>query len=258
MKIVMVHDCAFVGFELARELTRRGYDVKQLEFGGHAKLATLKMAWKLRRTQCDLVHAHYCRSAAYAAYLSGKPYLVHCHGSDIRQGISRIQKKCLKKADNVLVSTNDLLEQWPDAVWLPNPVDLDRFKPLRKHDGNNVLYFPHWYEDQTETLEAACEKLDYYLTTPKFYSIPYTMFHNYLNQFDVFVDRFSIRSYSKTALEAMACGLAVIGFRHELEPTLEVIRSKKEREWIVEFQRRKVLSRHEVAEVVDQLEKIYR
>ena len=49
MKIVMVHDCAFVGYELRRELMRRGFNADHLFFSGPAKTATLKMALKLRR-----------------------------------------------------------------------------------------------------------------------------------------------------------------------------------------------------------------
>jgi glycosyltransferase involved in cell wall biosynthesis len=104
------------------------------------------MAWKLRRTRHDLVHAHFCRSAVYAAYLSGKPYIAHCHGTDIRLDLNWLKKRCLKKARKVLVSTPDMLEILPYATWLPNPVDMKRFRPLKKHDGNKVFYFPHWYE----------------------------------------------------------------------------------------------------------------
>jgi len=126
MKVVMVHDCAYVAYELRKGLVKRGVEVEHVFFSGSPKVATLKMAWKLRRIKCDLVHAHFCRSSAYAAYLSGKPYIVHCHGSDIRGGMNWLQRRCIKKARKVLVSTPDLLEILPNATWLPNPVDTEQ------------------------------------------------------------------------------------------------------------------------------------
>ena len=59
MKIVMVHDCAFVGYELRRELLRRVFNVDHLFFSGSAKIATTKMALKLRKLKCALAHARF-------------------------------------------------------------------------------------------------------------------------------------------------------------------------------------------------------
>jgi glycosyltransferase involved in cell wall biosynthesis len=253
----MVDDCAYVGYELRRELGNRGLEVQHLFFSGPKKIATLKMAFRLRRIKCDLIHAHFCRSAAYASYASGKPYIVHCHGSDVRSGINWLKRRCLKKANKVLVSTSDLLEILPDATWLPNPVDTERFKPLKEHGGNRVLYFPRWYEDLTQRLKETCKRFSYSLTAPKFYSVPYEEFHLFLNGFDIFVDQLSIKSYSKTALEAMACGLPVIGYQHDLEEVLEKLNSQDEREKLVKWQNEHVISLHESGHVVDKLIRIY-
>jgi len=217
----------------------------------------LKMAFKLRKMKCDLIHAHFCRSAAYASYLSGKPYIVHCHGTDIREGVNWFKRRCLKKAKKVLVSTPDLLEILPEATWLPNPVDMERFKPLKEHDGNKVLYFPHWYEDLSKELKGICEKLGYNLTIPSAYSVPYEKMHLFLNEFDIFVDQFSIKSYSKTALEAMTCGIPVIGYKHDLEKTLEMLTSQSERKNLVKWQNKEILPKHKIKTVVNQLTSIY-
>ena len=258
MKIVMVHDCAYVGYELRKELNKRGLEIDHVFFGGSPRLATLKMGLKLRRLKCDLIHAHFCRSPIYSSYLSGKPYIAHCHGSDVRAGKNWLQKRCLKKAKKVLVSTTDLLEKLPNATWLPNPVDINRFKPLRKHDGNRVLYFPRWYENLGPELEKTCARLGYELVVPKFYSIPYENLHLFLNEFDMFVDQKSIKSYSKTALEAMACGLPVIGFEHDLEKSLRNMMSLSEREKLVMWQNEQVLPKHKVKIVANQLLEIYK
>lgn len=259
MKIVMVDDCAYVGQELRRELVKRGFEVDHYFFSKSLipKTATLKMAWKLKRTKHDLIHAHFCRSAVYAAYLSGKPYIAHCHGTDIRLGLNWLKKRCLKKARKVLVSTPDMLEILPDATWLPNPVNMERFKPLEKHDGNKVLYFPHWYEDLSLKVRQACEKLGYDLTISKFYSVPYEKLHLFLNKYDIFVDRYAIKSYSKTALEAMACGLPAIGYGHDLEESLKKLKRQHEREELVKWQNEILLSTHVVEAVANRLIGIY-
>jgi len=262
----MVNDVAFVGFELRRALTKRGIKVTHLFFEGYprqkgryfeALRMTLKMAWKLRKARCNLVHAHGARYAAYAGYLSGKPYVVHCHGSDIRSGINWLERKCLNKAKKVLVSTRDLLEVLPDAIWLPNPVDMERFKPLREHDGNKVLYYPKWYENISNELMNLCEKLGYELRIQR-KKIPYKRMHEFLNRFDIYVDRYAIKSYSKTALEAMACGLAVIGYEHNLKETLSSLRDVKERRKYISQQRKSILPDHDPRQVASRLIEIYR
>lgn len=257
MKVVMVHDCAYVGYELRRELIKRGLEVRHVFFSGWSHAATLKMVVELKKTKCDFVHAHYLRSSAYASYLSGKPYIVHCHGSDVRGGMNWLQRKCLKKAKRILVSTPDLIEILPGATWLPNPVDVERFKPLREHDGNGILYFPQWYEDQSQELREICQKLGYNLTVPKAYSVPYENMHMFLNDFDIFVDRFSIRSYSKTALEAMACGLSVVGFDLDMKLALKQLNEDSERRKRREWQNLHILPNHNVTKVVNQLLEIY-
>jgi glycosyltransferase involved in cell wall biosynthesis len=172
-------------------------------------------------------------------------------------GINWLKRRCLKKARKVLVSTPDLLEILPNATWLPNPIDTERFKPLKLHDGNKVLYFPHLYENLTEELKGICGRLSYDLTIPSAYSVPYEKMHLFLNEFDIFVDQFSIKSYSKTALEAMACGIPVIGSEHNLENALEKLISPNERKKLVKWQNEHILPQHQVEAVANQLIKIY-
>lgn len=51
--------------------------------------------------------------------LFGKIIIIHYHGSDIRNK----KNSCIvnRYADNIFVSTPDLLEWVPDAIWVPNP-----------------------------------------------------------------------------------------------------------------------------------------
>jgi glycosyltransferase involved in cell wall biosynthesis len=248
-----------VGHELSEVINSNYGDihVEMLPYPLHTKLTVFKIAQKIRKINPDIVHAHYCRYPAYAALLSHKPYIIHCHGTDIRHGINFWQSLSLAKSRQVLLSTPDLLEILPSAVWLPNPVNLNHFKPSREHDGNKVLYYPKWYENIENELETACDQLDYALTVKRKTDVKYEEMPAFLNKFDIYVDRLAIRSYSKTALEAMACNLAVVGYRHNLNQALENLRDTEKRRKCVSEQR-KMLNNHDKTKVAASLVKIYR
>jgi len=70
--------------------------------------------------------------------MSGRPYVVHCHGSDIRDTVpggvwERAISPAILRAAGVLYSTPDLATPARrfrrDAVFLPNPVDTQVFRP---------------------------------------------------------------------------------------------------------------------------------
>lgn len=152
MHIAHVNDIAFVGSTLVRELRRAGVDARLLEPPRPG--ASLPYPWKLavlpfrvagliatglhlRGAAYDLVHVHYARLALIGP-VSGQPFIVHCHGSDVRgvtpgspwgRGIGPL----LRRAVLVYYSTPDL-RTWveafrPDAIFLPNPIDTRRFSP---------------------------------------------------------------------------------------------------------------------------------
>jgi len=110
---------------------------------------------------------------------------------------------------------------------------------LRMFWKESELYFPLWCEDLTRKLKGFCEKFGYNLTVPRAYSVPYEKMHLLPNEFDIFVDRFSIKGYSKTSREAMSCGLPVIGYKHDLEKALKELTSHRERKNLVEWQNRR-------------------
>lgn len=259
LRVLMVHDCASVGHELREAVNSISSDVhvELLPYPLHTKLTVFGVALKIRRINPDIVHVHYCRYPAYAALLSFKPYIVHCHGTDIRHGINSWQKLCLRKARKVLVATPDLLEVLPNATWLPNPINLEHFKPLKEHDENTVLYFPKWYEDIKDELDSVCRESGYTLTVKEKRDIPYEEMPIFLNQFGIYVDRFVIKSYSKTALEAMACGLAVVGYKHDLRKTLKDLKDMRKRGTYVSEQTNLILSNHERGKIASNLLEIY-
>ena len=86
----------------------------------------------VRREAPDLVHVHYAR-LGWAGPLTGRPFLVHCHGTDLR-GVTpgsawgRVTGPWLRAAATVLYATPDL-EAWArpfrqDAIFLPNPIPI--------------------------------------------------------------------------------------------------------------------------------------
>ena len=88
-----------------------------------------RVAADARRDGASLLHVHYATAAL--GYLgSGLPLVVHAHGSDVRvPGLvdRRLLAIVWARSAIRLVSTPDLLDRVPDAIYLPNPVELASF-----------------------------------------------------------------------------------------------------------------------------------
>jgi glycosyltransferase involved in cell wall biosynthesis len=157
LRIAQVNDIAAVGSTLARCMTELGHQASLVE---PRRLATrLHYPWKiaslpfraagilaagasLRRGRFDVVHVHFARLGMLGA-MSGRPYTLHLHGTDIR-GVrpdswwGRETAPFLRQARLVYYSTPDL-RPWvetfrSDAILLPNPIETDRFRPLAADD----------------------------------------------------------------------------------------------------------------------------
>lgn len=210
MKILMIGDCAYVGYELGRALRKHGYTVEHITFKHDSKtkyFQALKTLITLPFKKCDLIHAHYLRFPAYVALFSGKPFIVHCHGSDVRnKRLNWLQKLCLRKAKKIIVSTPDL--HVPGAVWLPNPVGPE-FHDLGTPK-KGAVYFKHkkdWGLPQFATYTIR-ERDQAYVDMPKV-----------LNQYE-YVLNYHFGGFthmlSKLSLEALACGCKVVVARDEV------------------------------------------
>lgn len=122
-------------------------------FGDHG--ITAEIAFDGDRVKdFDIVHGHYALTkpvieAYRRAKKYGKPFVMHCHGSDVRritaQGAkdlsfkhSLVSNRLRKKADAVILSTPDLLK-WSTGLYLANPVDLEMFKPTDVKKQDRVL-----------------------------------------------------------------------------------------------------------------------
>ncbi|MCS7136150.1 MAG: glycosyltransferase family 4 protein [Nitrososphaerota archaeon] len=99
----------------------------------------------------DVFHIHYgLQDHLLVKLLKDRPTICHFHGSDLRTTLSSkwgwIVRENLKSADKVLVSVPDILpiakHYRQDAEYLPNPVDLELFKPqmMMEHSKFNILW----------------------------------------------------------------------------------------------------------------------
>lgn len=147
MRVAHVNDIAFVGSTLVQTLRSCGVEAELLDTrkpgAGWAypwkiatflpRLAVLLPAIRdLRAGRYDIVHIHYAR-LGMIGLLSGRPYVIHCHGTDVRGMRPRSlwglwMRTFLRGAAGVYYATPDLA-QWvkplrSDAAFLPNPIPM--------------------------------------------------------------------------------------------------------------------------------------
>jgi hypothetical protein len=140
----------------------------------------------------------------------------------------RLHIKAQRLADRVIVSTPDLIQLVKGSVFLPNPIDTDHFnnKRLAKERSVDISkgvivnsevtnielamnYFEHKKIDLSIDIYDRTKNPIYYKDVP-----------NFLKKYDVYVDlrfvnRKLLKNLSKTALEALACGLRVLNYKLE-------------------------------------------
>ncbi len=174
----------------------------------------------LRARKYDVIHIHDIDIIVPLLKLlyPNKLIILHYHGDSIRN-LWKEKQKYWSKADAVIVATPDLLDNAPSdvAVYVPNPVDTELFRPLEVAEKrmNTALFI---YADEpkyTASLEWAktiAKKLglDLYVHNRQRNPIPHTRLPEFLNKFEYFIDHCWVKALSKTALEALACGLKVI------------------------------------------------
>ena len=155
LKILHVHDVAFVASTLVSGLQEIGVDAELYEFLNFKKLhlprilgllVTLFLRFYeifrlnryLRKEKFDIVHVHY-GSFAYLAFINRVPYFLHIHGTDVRTYIhwpilGNIIRHGINKARVVFYTTPDLKALVnpfrQDATFFPNSINTEIFKPI--------------------------------------------------------------------------------------------------------------------------------
>ncbi|HEY6657937.1 MAG TPA: hypothetical protein VIZ62_05375 [Nitrososphaeraceae archaeon] len=162
------------------------------------------------------------RTKSYAAKVKNRLRL-------LQMGYYRsLRTESQKLANEILVSTPDLLLLLPYAKYLPNPVDVDHFSKddtihNKVNNNNNALTIKTTSGDIQKTLLYCKEnninlKIDVLdrTTTP----ILYEEIPNFLKKYNIYIDIRIVNdkileNFSKTALESLSCGLKVLNYKLE-------------------------------------------
>jgi glycosyltransferase involved in cell wall biosynthesis len=147
----------------------------------------------------------------------------------------RSNPQAQKMADMVVVATPDLVKLAPqDSVYVPNPVDADHFRPAAayKSAGQNNDGMALTFNTETADLQLVVRhfeksglpyELEVYDRTKD--PIKYGDMPAFLGQYEAYADiRYVngkvLENLSKTALEALACGLKVIDYQGNVRGSL--------------------------------------
>ena len=222
MRVLHVHQIAYIPKFLAAELRKRGIEA---DFTEEVDAQSVK--------SYDMVHGHYALNkktirAFRAARRAKVPFILHCHGSDVRllTGTGRrelpfhyriISNHLRKRAAKVFLSTPDLIEFAPDGEYVPNPVNLEMFRPMpeikrsgrvlicgKQVKGSRLLDFIE------PGVEYDCVNPGYQFDFPKnvrqLPSVPREKLAGFLNSYERMIGTVG-DVISMARLEAMACGL---------------------------------------------------
>jgi hypothetical protein len=205
--------------------------------------------------RADVIHIHSLPEMVTSirnVYKKSKVIILHYHGTDIR-GFSeednsqasnlrnilrpknivrkirkrRLRIKAQRLADRVIVSTPDLIQLVKGSIFLPNPIDTDHFNNKMSKERSVGVYKGLFVNSEVTDIKLAmnyCKRkkinfnIDIYDRTKN--PICYKDIPNFLKKYDVYVDlRFVnqklLKNLSKTALEALACGLRVLNYNLE-------------------------------------------
>lgn len=157
MRILSIYNLNQVARTYQEDLMRLGHSVDIFEpsLAGAAAARPVKLAMmttrllnlrqvtgQLRPEFYDLAHIHWA-SYGILGLASRIPFLVECHGSDVRYRLQNpahrsLLKAIFRRAASVHCITPDLLSAVqsvrPDALFFPGPVDTERFTPLEERD----------------------------------------------------------------------------------------------------------------------------
>ena len=236
----------------------------------------------------DIIHIHSAEQLVIKirkAYGNSKKIVLHYHGTDIRglknknspnsfniqntttrtksfaakvknrlrlvqMGYYRsLRIESQKLANEILVSTPDLLSLLPNAKFLPNPVDVDHFSKddttHNKINKKNALTIKTEIGNSEKVLEYCMKnninlKIDVFDRTKS--PLLYEEIPNFLKKYNIYVDIRIVNdkileNFSKTALESLACGLKVLNYKLEYLDKLPEV--------------------HNPEKVINELEKIY-
>ncbi len=223
MKVLHVHNIAHIPEFIVNELRKKGVEADFVE-----DVRTLDMS------KYDIVHAHYAlNKATIRAFLKARklkiPFILHCHGSDLRlvsaQGREdlpafhgAISRYIRKRSCKILLSTPDLIEYEPDGEYIPNPVNIDKFKPLPDIDKKSDIplicgrflkgskVYDHIKPDKQYDCVTTVNEIEWPANVNRLPYVDYDELPAFFNQYDEMIGTLC-DLVSMARLEAMACGV---------------------------------------------------
>lgn len=179
----------------------------------------------------DVLHFHWSSAVPFGLDLpwwrhGGKRVIIHHHGDDVRgRGVGPLFRRY---ADRFLVSTPDLLKWSPQAVWMPNPIDLERYPYIGVEEHAGPLRIVHAPSDRsvkgTDHVIRAVRELrrdGYDVELILVENLPFEEAARRYRQADVVVDQLLVGWYGNVSVEAMSLGKPVcVYIRKDLLPHL--------------------------------------
>jgi glycosyltransferase involved in cell wall biosynthesis len=211
----------------------------------------LDLIRRIRQGNFDLVHIHYAYLGNVGA-LGGFPYILHCHGTDLRGGtlVTRpLIRNALREARHVFYSTPDLgayiAPVRSDGEFLPNPIDTNQFRCITPASRRPTAFICCALTDVKGAgrLLNACKRLaadrpDIRITaigggdyTQAFQALPNVTIiarqprwklPALFNQHGIVIGQVKLGSAGMAELEAMACGRPVVTWFNELHAYADV------------------------------------
>jgi glycosyltransferase involved in cell wall biosynthesis len=263
MRILHIHDIAHVGETLVEGLRQLGHDaqLRQLNLAARHSSTLIKLLvsplrlremlrvnQEVRRDRYDIVHIHFAY-LGWLGILGRYPYFLHCHGSDVRRDLKDWRRrwfiqKSIQQAKKVFFVTPDLAEIVqsirPDAIYLPNPVRTDLFRPHPRPTDNKIKILfisafdpikrpdiaitgvqpilEQYPEVELTVINIGSLRQQYYgLKNTQFISpVSHDGMADLINACDIVVGQLGIGSLGMSELESLSCGKPIIcHFTHD-------------------------------------------
>jgi hypothetical protein len=166
----------------------------------------------------NIVHLHSVPELIAPMKKKGKKVVMHYHGSElVLKGVTT------DNPDKILLSSPNLLDYCPEGTVIPNPVDTELFHDIGKR-GDKWLMFKIRYldmgfiENYLGTEFSSREVIDRD-ANPMLYKHMPEILQKYCGYIDIKFDKdygHLVKVPSRTALEALACGLPVVNWEKKI------------------------------------------
>ena len=295
MRVVHCHNIAGVASTLVDYQKRLGVIASVIvrrrhPFGFEEKQSS-RLEGLLAIGRADVVHYHWTSWVERLPVLGvrnpdarlisslGKPIIAHFHGDDLRKNLARIEFK----PDHTFVSTPDLLAYAPDAEWLPNPIDCERFTPAESEPPSPLrigyydppgggVYVP---ADQIASAISELQQAGFKIEGAPARNLPRATMPDYYRSLSLWVDKLEGGFYGIMACEAAASGVAVIASTKKVSQYLDepvfyefsgnlvedlkyLLEDPEDRAKVAERGRAYVQNRHNAALVAERTVEVYK